>query len=52
MMLKMVVTTDNGGGPWDSNTPLRGTKVQTFMMFTTLFELLNFSFWMDMWWWG
>ena len=23
----VVVTTDNGGGPWDSNTPLRGTKV-------------------------
>jgi len=22
----VVVTTDNGGGPWDSNTPLRGTK--------------------------
>ena len=24
----VVVTTDNGGGPWDSNTPLRGTKVR------------------------
>ena len=23
----VVVTTDNGGGPWDSNAPLRGTKV-------------------------
>ena len=23
----MVGITDNGGGPWDSNTPLRGTKV-------------------------
>ena len=22
----VVVTTDNGGGPWDSNTPLKGTK--------------------------
>ena len=24
----VVVTTDNGGGPWDSNAPLRGTKVR------------------------
>ena len=24
------VTTDNGGGPWDSNTPLRGTKETLF----------------------
>ena len=24
------MTTDNGGGPWDSNAPLRGTKETLF----------------------
>ena len=26
----VLVTTDNGGGPWDSNMPLKGTKETTF----------------------
>ena len=26
----VVVTTDNGGGPWDSNLPLKGTKETVF----------------------
>ena len=25
----VLVTTDNGGGPWDSNFPLRGAKETT-----------------------
>ena len=30
LYLHLQVTTDNGGGPWDSNVPLRGTKETLF----------------------
>ena len=42
-MLNMVVTTDNGGGPWDSNTPLRGTKVYLCDVFDVYAPVCDFE---------
>ena len=33
----VVVTTDNGGGPWDSNAPLRGTKVRKVCLLNAVY---------------